>query len=371
MADALRYLQDINLGERFWSLLRTIDSADPCFPGLIVLVLVFLGSKLVAGQPALQRWGVRLAAAVCLVYLGQACYRAGTLSTEVLSRAGTRAALVSGAVLALTWTILPILAFVYRYVRVAAVAFLGYGGYRLATEGVQTEQLGIVALQALGVAGLAMIVAWILQPVWDLLGKLVGSPASVRPSQPAPEPVVVEAPLTEEQRAARRRQQVRMKVELSYAVAFPHLGTRFPRSLYDSFVAHYLADRLTPDEVEANGQQFLEVLRQLRTEEAADPSSLEGLTQWYLGELKRLFAANLDLEVRQVHLWRLHQELSSRVDRLLHRFSAERDTSSEVSTRLPRMPDALDSGANLPGLLASPLPDCGHGFPSARSTTFA
>src|SRR2546430_1132695 len=66
MQELLQHLKDIDLDGPVHTLLGFLETVDPCFLGLIVGVLVFIGSRMVSGQPSVQGWGLRIAASPCL-----------------------------------------------------------------------------------------------------------------------------------------------------------------------------------------------------------------------------------------------------------------------------------------------------------------
>src|SRR5207249_4980955 len=135
------------------NLLGFFDGADPCFLGLIVGVLVFLGSRMVAGQATLQSWGLRLAATAFLIYGGYLWFSGKLDDGTPLWRQGVRCGSVAGIVLAVAWIVLPVLSFVHRRLRLALAVFLGYGGYvALSGDETSSEHLSVAALHGLAVA---------------------------------------------------------------------------------------------------------------------------------------------------------------------------------------------------------------------------
>ena len=90
-----------------------------------------------------------------------------------------RAANAGGLVLAVTWTLLPIITFVYGHLHLALAAFIGYTGYALLTaEEFNADQLPEIALRGLIAVGLVLLVAWILHPIWDFFKDLLPRPRS-------------------------------------------------------------------------------------------------------------------------------------------------------------------------------------------------
>src|SRR5260370_27310517 len=75
MTEFLERLSHVDFDSAARNLFTFLESADPCFLGLIVGVLVFLGSRMVSGQPNLQSWGLRLAVTAFLAHGGYLWFR--------------------------------------------------------------------------------------------------------------------------------------------------------------------------------------------------------------------------------------------------------------------------------------------------------
>jgi hypothetical protein len=328
MQEVLEFINQVDLVSRARGVLEFLNSADPIFVAVAVALLVILGSRMAVGQPGVHAWGLRLAAAAFLAYGGYACYEAGGIETDRLPSIALRSAIVGGAVLAVAWIVLPVVAFLYGRIRLAAAAFLAYGGYALVTaEGWQPEQLPGVAVRAGLVAGLVLIVAWILQPVLDAFKALlplpptrdrpVGPPRSQRREKRADARDDRRDP---EEGWQQRRDRARLKVELYYVLATPFLGAQFPRPTFEEFVHRYLGDHLPPEEVEENSKQLQLILQQQQTTQANGPqefASLEELTRWFLDEQRRLQEGNLDQQARQRHLEGLQQRFRTLAGKLV------------------------------------------------------
>lgn len=351
MQDLLQHLNDIDLDGPLHNLLGFVDTADPCFLGLIVGLLVFIGSRMVAGQPSVQGWGLRIGAATFLIYGGYLWFSGKADEGIPLWKLGLRCACVAGTVLAAAWIVLPVLAFVLRRLRLALAVFLGYGGYAvLTTDNFSPEELPMIALQGVGVTGLALIVAWIVDPFWNAFTRhllprrappaedapverfSMALRAPLRPTLLSPAPVVnviessapalLSAPAPSE--AQRRRDRVRMQLELSYLQAMPGIGSWMPRPMFDDFLRRHLGDHLTPDDVEGNARQLLVVLRQ-HQEQVQDRSaftSFEDLADWLLAEQKRIQALTLDQQLKQTQLVDLHQRYLVQVTKMVQKQSS-------------------------------------------------
>jgi hypothetical protein len=331
MQDLLQRLSHVELDQTAGTVLSFLDSVDPCFLGLIVAVLVFIGSRMVAGQPSVQGWGLRLAVATFLIYGGYLWFSGKPDEGIPLWKLALRCGCVAGIVLALSWIVLPVLSFVHRRLRLALAVFIGYGIYAAVTAGEFTsEQWPIFALEALAATGLALIVAWIVDPFWTaftrhLLPRRASaqedaapeelpmptrkSPARATMLMPAPAVQVIDSPSVAGSEAQRRRDKARMQLELAYLQATPALTNWMPRPMFDDFLRRHLGDHLPPQDVEDNARQLLLVLRQHQeqVQERADFTSFEDLSSWLLTEQQRIQALALDQQIKQSQLLDLHQ----------------------------------------------------------------
>jgi hypothetical protein len=336
MHDLLQWMTSVDLGALGQTLLGFLEGADPCFLCLIVGVLVFFGSRMVVGQPAIQSWGLRLAALAFLLYGGYAWFSAGEGSTRTLGGVVLRAACVAGCVLAATWTILPVLNFIHGHLRLALAVFLGYAAYAgVAAGGYSSEMLPGMALKGLFASGLALVIAWIVEPFWNFFSSRflpqrstrgADAPPAATPQDEVPVPTavatprrrttVVLAPLaSEDEEDQRRRDRARLQLELAYVQALPSVAAWFPRPTYEEFLRRHLADHLPPEDVEDNARQLQAVLRQHQEQaegrgpwvETQGYGSLEELGRWLLQEQQRIQALPVEQPVKQSQLLDLHQ----------------------------------------------------------------
>ncbi|MBL8792965.1 MAG: hypothetical protein JNM56_03605 [Planctomycetia bacterium] len=328
MLDVWELLKNVDWTSKLQPILASIEATDPRFVALLVVILGYLGSKMVSGQPTLRALGLRLALVAFLLYGGYAYYdTAGTEPRDYLT-IGLRAFNAGAGVLAFTWITLPILTFVYNHLRLALAAFLGYGVYAIIRNGsFDTEQLPWIAAQGMIAVALTLIAAWIVHPIWDFIKELLPKPAvAPQPAAPPPAPVapaqivspqivpppaplppplppalppdythwqqhrlvqslppeppvqhppaIAVSPL--EMETQRRRDKIRLRIELAYLMAMPAIASRFPRPVFDDFVHRYLGDHLPADDVEENGRQLEMILHehQRQAQQAQESRSL-------------------------------------------------------------------------------------------------
>lgn len=97
------------------------------------------------------------------------------------------------------------------------------------------------------------------------------------------------------EQAQRRRTDARASCELFYSLHAPEIGKRFPKGLFDDFVARHLGDDHPPEYVEQRAQQLQELLRQHLDRVGAPQKklALADLAQWFLREKQEIDKAAL------------------------------------------------------------------------------
>lgn len=328
MQELLQRLHRIDFHNAIQTFLSLVDDAPLWFLGLVVGILVILGTRMVAGQPGVQSWGLRLAASAFLAHAGYLWFSGKADTGQSLSELAMRSGCVAGLVLAVAWIVLPILSFAQRRFRFTFAVFLGYGAYAAWTrENFSSEHLPQIAVHSLIAAGFALIVAWILDPFWCALSRYL---FPVRPQAETPQ--VMETPVESVKRTVRptmlvpgtpllaalepvasegqrRRDKARMQLELAYLQAMPGISGWLPRPMFDDFLKRHLADHLSPEEAEENARQLLGVLQQHqeKVHQRAEFTSLDDLTEWLMTEQQRIRGLTLEGTLKQTQLIDLHQ----------------------------------------------------------------
>jgi len=355
MLDLWDLLKDIDYAAKLKPLLDSLDGNNQGFVALLVIFFVYLGSKMVSGQPGLRALGLRLAAVTVLLFGGYAWFETRETPNRDYLSIGLRCFNASGLVLALTWIVLPVVSFFYAHLRLALAAFLGYCFYGIVLEGnYDPNVFPLIASKALVAVGLTLVVAWILHPIWDWIKAMLPEPAPkpapvpaapsvappaiavVSPTAPVlapvspptfplrPEPVTWQPrpgdypvvprqePLTATVGPAnlelqRRRDKIRLKLEMAYVLAMPAITSRLPRPVFDDFMHRYLGDHLPPEDVEEHGRQLELILHEYQqqaqattesrsllfvqehqqAQAAAEPRSVEDLFRRFLDEQQR------------------------------------------------------------------------------------
>jgi hypothetical protein len=166
------------------------------------------------------------------------------------------------------------------------------------------------------------VVAWIVDPIWSALTrhlfparanieKPIGDTAPIIPARTtmlAPGPTLL-GRIDDGQESQRRRDRVRMQLELAYLQAMPSISAWLPRHLFDDFLRRHLADTLSPEDVEENSRQLLLVIQrhQEQVQERSEFASFDELASWLLTEQQRIQALALEQPLKQTQLLDLHQ----------------------------------------------------------------
>jgi hypothetical protein len=142
-----------------------------------------------------------------------------------------------------------------------------------------------------------LVIAWIVQPIWDFFRDLLPrpavkaeGPATVPAAAPQPAPLIrsgrrkrrhpilaavatagpgidrreIEQFVSDQLEAQRRRDRARLRVEVLYALAQPELEPRMPRLIFDDMLQRHLNDQLPAESVEQNSRQLETFLLQQR-----------------------------------------------------------------------------------------------------------
>ncbi len=96
-------------------ILDLIDSGDLCSLTFLILIIIVAGGAMVNSQEKLHLWGKHAAAAAFVYYAAYGWYTFQPATAEDWIGITIRGAFAAGLVLGLSWIVLAIIAFVYRY----------------------------------------------------------------------------------------------------------------------------------------------------------------------------------------------------------------------------------------------------------------
>lgn len=127
---------------------------------------------------------------------------------------------------------------------------------------------------------------------------------------------------TRDRNAQRRRDEVRSKCELLFALHAADIGQRFSKSMLDDFIDSYMSDQHDPDDVERRGRELQEIIKQHKANVSPakkKPRTIQELSEWYLAEKARVEELPLDEAVKQDHLVSLDVRYSELTQDLLQK----------------------------------------------------
>lgn len=106
----------------------------------------------------------------------------------------------------------------------------------------------------------------------------------------------------------RRRVDARAECELYYGKHLEEMASRFPKSMFNTFMQTYMNDRDPVDAVEERGKQLRRIMRKHRktATRTPEPHTVQKLTDWFLNEKERIESLPIDEELREEHLVQLN-----------------------------------------------------------------
>jgi|GEM_PF-6542189 len=105
--------------------------------------------------------------------------------------------------------------------------------------------------------------------------------------------------------AARRRRDALARCEMQYSIYEPELQSRFPRSAFERYVGQFMRDLDPPDEVEARGEQLLEIIEKHRSAAGSRGprfQNVKELSKWFIAEKEKIAALPVDEAIREEHV---------------------------------------------------------------------
>jgi hypothetical protein len=265
-----------------------ISDDDPVTLAAFSAIILAVGSN-IATDPALRLWGKRAAAAAYVLFSVYAlCTTKGIDAGELLHIA-FRGLFAAAIALGTTWIVLPILAFIVRFL-------LNFGRDHFAaleSEANRREE--------------------------KERHRISSDEAQRRQAQQEAEQRADKARQTLTQtESQRRRNDARAKAVLTFSRYASKLGGRFTQENLDHFVAAYMGDDQPPDAVERRAAELLQVLQEHAA--AADPpeekQTLDALARWFLAQKEHIQSLPLDDRAKRLHiveLTRRYNELSARL----------------------------------------------------------
>ena len=221
---------------------------------LLLVVLYFLGAKLVHGNQKLQLLSKRFALGSFFLFVWMLYVEWKPTSAEDWAGILIRALVLSGVVLGVSWTILPPLAFAWAQTIAPALRVFRSSRDALTTRTTQ-QRLERERLEKQCSA----------ESERQRL-----APELERQRQESQIQAAKDAELQAE--AQKRREECRLRCELLYERNSRPLATAFPRDRFEQFLARYMHDGLAAESVEQREELLKETIREtLGTSDSQTP----------------------------------------------------------------------------------------------------
>lgn len=276
------------------TVLQLVDEGDFVALGVAIVILCFVGAKMVGDKSAARTWGLRLAAVGFVAYFIYGCIKFRADDAGTLSSVAFRGLFAAGLVLGASWLVLPIIAFIYQ--RTVGVLLRGLG------DAWQAGRKRAVARKAKRQEQRSQREA----------------ERDYQRQSPERERALREAEVRAEAdgRARRRKEDARASCELLYASYAAEIGQRFSKDMFDDFVKKHLGDERDAEYVEQRAEQLQAVLRQHHENVRPVPKfkDMVELAAWFQAQKKEIEGLPIDDRAKRTHLANLNrrfQELMS------------------------------------------------------------
>ena len=241
---------------------------DPIDGGtfLLLIVLYFLGARLVQGEVKLARLGKRIALAAFFLFVAVLASDGKPSTADEWVAILLRSLVFSGIVLGAAWTVLPVLAFAYSHTFGAAFQTMNDWSRSARRRAEQRETEREQRRR---------------NAEWER-----ERPRREREAHEAA--VRAEAETRVKRTAQKRREDSRAECDALYALAAPEIGTRFSKQNFSEFVSKYMADTASPEVVEERGEQLKGIIRHHWERIEPPRQSLKELSEWFEQRMSEL-----------------------------------------------------------------------------------
>jgi hypothetical protein len=235
-------------------ILDLLNPDDLCAAGLLVGVLAYIGSRMVADRPRARRWGSSLGALAVLAVCVYGYVRCPSRDSHDLLWLALRGLFAGGLVLGASWMALPAVVGVYQ--ATLGSVFEGIGRSLRAARARAAERRARRQEEE----------------------RRRRADEEYRRGAPERERAAREAAA-----AQKRRADARAACEVLYNLHAPEIAVRFSRDLFNDFVTRHLGDNQSPEYVEERARQLQEIIR-CHVERIEPPKkqwTVEELAAWY------------------------------------------------------------------------------------------
>jgi hypothetical protein len=242
------------------TVLSILNTGDACSLIALLVILVFVGGKMVEERPDLFRWGLRFSTLAFLAYGTYACFQLKPTTAEALLRITLRALMAGGLAMGPSWIALSVASFLRRYSLDLVLERIRLWQSRRQNRLKERQRQQDDAVRR--------------QRDREEEERIKRERELQRPIQ--------EAKARSEAEARRRRADARAACEYLYHLFSPEIGQRFTRQKFDDWMRSYLGESQPPDEVEQRAGQLRSLLEQHR--EKAAPTgfkNLSDLATWF------------------------------------------------------------------------------------------
>ena len=262
----------------------------------LLVMLCFLGAKLVERDAKLQVLGKRMALGAFFLFVAVTAIDRQPTGAEAWVAIILRSLIFAGIVLGAAWTILPTGAFVYAHT--FGALFRSFeesskaAGHRAEERKAERERRQHEA-------------------EWERQRPQREREASESATR-------AEADARVKAAAQKRREDARAACELAYALAAPEIAARFSKQDFTEFVTKYMTDKFPPESVEERAEQLNAIIRQHQEKVVPTPKfrSIQELAVWF-EERKAEIEAVSDDRHRATLLVQLKERYSELTSQLL------------------------------------------------------
>lgn len=241
---------------------------DPIDVGtfFLLIVLHFLGSRLVDGSAKLLLIGKRIAVASFFLFVVVQANHWKTSTTDEWAAILFRSLLFSGIVLGAAYTILPVLVFVYDHT--LGKLFRTFDEWSKDAQK-RAEKRSADREQEQRNAK------------WER-----DRPRREREAHEAA--LRAEADARVKRSAQKRKEDARAECDALYALAAPEIGDRFSKQEYSEFVSKYMTDAYSPEVVEERGDQLKGIIHHHWKRIEPPRQGFKELSEWFERQMKEL-----------------------------------------------------------------------------------
>ncbi|MDP1796784.1 MAG: hypothetical protein Q8K78_04850 [Planctomycetaceae bacterium] len=239
-----------------------IEDSDLCTLIFLILLLTMVGSPFVARSPELHNSGLRIAAGIGLVYAALAIAERGLGTAGDIAALVMRSLAAGGVMLGPTWIILSVFSYFFDHLRRISAASVARAEARRRERERQKQDAADQERRR------RVDMEWErTRPQRERAAQAAAELARLAAERQQQEAVLAaEERLQEARRQTneqRRREDVRYQSRLLFDRYAAALKTSINQKRFDEYLATYLSDRYSAEQVETRGAQLQAMLRDI------------------------------------------------------------------------------------------------------------